>query len=168
MASAPVRRQAVGAFGLVFLLSTAAAPSVGRQTAPAPADAEVVGRVVDPDGSPVAGLDVGIVETDTGVHIFSSPPSYTVDSTTTGLDGGYAGLLPGAYVAGTETDADWIVTASRRPGPGQAAGAESSFEFEVNTAVQEAPPLPFWDVSPTVSIEGYEATVDLPGTAPPG
>ena len=167
MASLHGRWRALAVCGFVLLLSTAAAPVGTKQVSAAAVNARVVGTVVDPDGSPVAGVDMTIVVTDTGFHFFS-PPSSTVADTTTGDDGGYAGTLPDAYVAGTETDADWIVTASRRPRPGETAGPESSFEFEVNTAVQEAPALPYWDETPAVSIDGYQATVEEPGSSPPG
>lgn len=108
-------------------------------------------------------MSVRIVRTDTG---FSFRSDYrVVAETRTGPGGGYEGVLPGACVRGTETDADWIVTASLPAGTGEAAGASSSFEFEVNTAGQEAPPLPLRDVAPEVRLEGWRATVTVPGGA---
>ena len=82
-----------------------------------------------------------------------------------GLTAGTAGSalpLPASYVPGTVTDTDWVVDAGRQPVGRQYAGATSSFEFEVNTQVQAAPPLPLWDAEPAVSLDGWRATVTMP------
>ena len=136
----------------------------------AAADARVAGRVVAADGTPAVGVKVRVVQTDTGVGfpIFSpSGPTRVITETTAGADGRYSSPLPGAYIPGRETDTDWVVTASRPAAAGQVAGPTSSFEFEVNTAVQEAPDLPMWESAPAVSVDGFRASVVLPA-APPG
>ena len=94
------------------------------------------GIVVHQDGSPAAGVPVTVVGyDDAGVTGFLTM-FFTLgfaclvgacggDSTegagaTTGADGGYRGSLPGSYVAGTETDTDWMVTAALPAAEGQA------------------------------------------------
>ena len=106
-----------------------------------------------------------IVKTDTGVF---PGPSRTIAQMTTRADGSYTGSLPGAHIAGTETDADWIITASRPAGRGEVERASSSFELEVNTAVHGAPGLPLWESTPAVGIDGYRVHVPVPGASPAG
>jgi hypothetical protein len=132
-------------------------PATARQVSTT-SDARLVGRVVTADGAPAPDVAMKIVKTDTGVF---PGPSRTIATMKTRADGSYSGSLPGAYVAGTETDADWIITASRPARRGEAEVASSSFELEVNTAVQEAPDLPLWDSTPTVTVDGYRVHVSV-------
>lgn len=174
-------------------------PSAGAQGAPAlppPVDAQVVGVVVDADGSPVGGAPMVVQATDTGSEFgellffpffvaftmgfglvtcitgddicpFTDDEAGIVERIGTDGGGAYVGNLPGAYVAGTETDTDWVVAAELPAVEGQQAGPTSSFEFEVNIAVQEAPPLPLWTEAPQVSVDGWSVSVSAPG-APDG
>ncbi len=87
---------------------------------------------------------------------------------TTGADGRYHGTLPDSYVAGTETDTDWVVTAGLPATGDQAVGPRSTFEFEVNILVQAAPPLPVWEATPSVSVDGWQATASVDSDLPPG
>ncbi len=153
---------------------------------PEPQDAAVEGIVTLEDGSPAAGVDVTVVGHDdagfAGIVAFVFTlglacifDSYTCTGSstegsggTTGADGGYRSTLPGSYVPGTETDTDWVVTASLPATGGQDAGPKSSFEFEVNIDLQAAPPLPLWPRTPTVSVEGWQATVSVDGAPPKG
>jgi hypothetical protein len=153
------RRYAGGMASMMLVLSPAAVF----------ADARVAGRVVASDGTPAAGVKVRVVQTDTGVGfplLNPTGPTRAITETVAGADGRYSSSLPEAYVRGSETDADWIVTASKPAAAGQASGSTSSFEFEVNTAVQEAPDLPLWDSTPAVSLDGYRARVTVPGSPP--
>lgn len=152
------------ASSLVLLVAPSPIPASARQVSTT-SDARVVGRVVTADGAPAPGVPMRIVKTDTGVF---PGPSRTIASLRTGGDGRYSGSLPGAYIVGTETDADWIITASRPAGRGETEGATSSFELEVNTAVQEAPDLPLWESTPAVTIDGYRVHVSVPGGPPAG
>lgn len=153
------RRCAVGTSGFMLALSMAGA------------EAQVTGRVVAADGKPAAGVKVRVVQTDTGIGfplLDPTGPTRVITETTAGADGGYSSPLPGAYVPGRETDTDWVVSASKPAGGGQASGPTSSFEFEVNTAAQQAPDLPLWESTPTVSVDGYRASIVVPGAAPGG
>lgn len=165
------------AFGAVIVTLTLSIPvgPAAASRAPGPGlligsgsagPAQVVGVVVGLDGAPAAGVPITIVETDTGTDAVR--PTRTVATMNSGPDGGYMGELASAYIPGTETDADWIVRASRPAGPGEAAGAISSFEFEVNTAIQEAPDLPLWDSTTVVSVDGYRVEVSVPDVRPSG
>jgi len=136
-------------------------PPAGARVAPAATDARLEGRVVTTAGAPVADAEGAIVQSDTS--LFSSGPSRPIARLTTAGDGAYTGTLPRAYVAGTETDADWIVTATRPAQGGQATGPSSSFEFEVNNAVQAAPDVPLWESVPRVEVNGYEAQISVDG-----
>ncbi len=167
-----------------LLLASAPPAAAGQEAAPAAVDAAVEGIVVHQDGSPAAGVPVTVDGYDdpgvTGflTMFFSLGFACLVgacggDSTegagaTTGADGGYRGSLPGSYVAGTETDTDWTVTAALPAAEGQVRGPSSEFEFEVNIAVQAAPPLPLWEETPTFSVDGWEATVTVDGDPPAG
>jgi hypothetical protein len=150
-------RFTLGASGAVLAFSTA----VGGGAA---GDARVVGRVVREDGSPAAAVQVKVVRTSTGVTFFADKD--VVDGPTTDAAGGYDGKLPDSYVPGSETDTDWVVTASVPPSRGETEGPSSSFEFEVNTAVQEAPPLPLWETRPVVTLDGWYANVSVPRGPP--
>jgi hypothetical protein len=154
-------RHAIATCGLLVALTPAVAA----------ANARVVGRVVGADGKPAAGAKVRVTQTDTGIWIplfAPTGPTRVVTDTVAGADGRYSSPLPDAYVAGTETDTDWIVSASKPAEPGQRSGPVSSLEFEVNTALQEAPDLPLWESTPTISLDGYRATVRLSEQPPQG
>lgn len=164
-----MRLQRPVATGIPVALLVSLAIIVASPTAAGAADALVVGRVVDADGAPVAA-SVQVVAADTGIDIplvAPAGPSRVVQQGSTDAGGGYRAALPGAYVAGTETDTDWIVTASLPASGNQLQGPVSSFEFEVNTATQEAPALPLWTVTPRVSQDGWMLRANIPGT-PPG
>ncbi len=133
---------------------------------PAPVDARVVGTVVRADGSPATGATVTVRVTDTGLVIFGSPEDKAVSTTKTDAAGRYGSVLPKSYVPGMETSDDWFVTASLPAGSGDKAGPRSSFEFEVNTALQEAPPLPIWEAEPAVTVDGLQARVTANGRPP--
>ena len=163
MTTGIVRRAAFGGSSIALLFAPVAPAAAGQTSTTS--DARVVGKVVTADGSPAPGVSMSIVKTDTGIF---PGPSRTVDRFTAGADGGYSGVLPGAYIVGRETDADWIVNASRPARRGQVAGATSSFELEVSTAVQEAPDLPVWEATPAVSVDGYLVDVSVPGAPPSG
>ena len=163
MTTGIVRRAAFGGSSIALFFAPVATVTAGQTSTTR--DARVVGKVVTADGSPAPGVSMDIVKTDTGAF---PGPSRTVDRLTTRADGTYSGTLPGAYIAGTETDADWIITASRPARSGQSAGATSSFELEVNTAVQEAPDLPLWDSAPVLSVDGYRVGVSVPDAPPRG
>ena len=163
MTTGIVRRAAFGGSSIALLFAPVAPATAGQTSTTR--DARVVGKVVSADGAPEPGVSMNIVKTDTGVF---PGPSRTIDRLTTGRDGTYSGVLPGAYIEGRETDADWIVTASRPARGAQAAGPSSSFELEVNTPVQEAPDLPLWDSTPLVSIDGYRVGVSVPAGPPRG
>jgi hypothetical protein len=160
--------------------ASVAVPTVRAQERQEAVSARVVGTVVGIDGRPAAGAPIRVVATDTGFAgmffaLFTLGLACVlpeacggeddVDSTVTDAEGRYEATLPDAYVAGTETDTDWLVTASRPAAPGDAAGPASTFEFEVNTAVQEAPPLPLWEARTNVRVERWRALFDAP--APP-
>jgi hypothetical protein len=163
---------------------------------PKPVDARVVGRVVDGEGAALGEVPVIVRFTDDGagfgdLFLFGAFVAFSggfglaacffpggcplgdtrtegvVANTATAADGGYAATLPQSYVAGHETDTDWVVGAELPPQPGQSAGPTSSFEFEVNIATQEAPPLPLWTVAPEVEVRGWAVVVDG-GGAPRG
>ncbi|MEA2826214.1 MAG: hypothetical protein QOG43_653 [Actinomycetota bacterium] len=177
---------AASAAVLAFLLPFVAAPPAParQETTPPAADAAVEGIVVHQDGSPAAGVPVTVEGyDDPGLAgfltlffslgfacLFDACGGQSTDGAgaTTGADGGYRGSLPGSYVAGTETDTDWTVTAALPPAEGQVRGPSSEFEFEVNIAVQAAPPLPLWEETPTFSVDGWEATVSVDGDPPAG
>jgi hypothetical protein len=161
---------------------TAAAPTT---TEPPPrVDGSVRGEVIGGDGKPAAGRTVTVVRTDTGspgdgalTALFtfglacvvdadscSSAPR-VVDSSVTDGSGTYEATLPGAYQPGYETDDDWVVTTTRPAAPGQRTAAVSSFEFEVNAPVQEAPALPLWDAAPTIRPTGQ--VLEIRSDGPP-
>jgi hypothetical protein len=184
-------RSLVGAVALLLLVLSATACSTPERTtaepsastqpgettvataAPVRADATLTGTVVGPDGKPLGGVPVDVVETDTGsisgsaltavftlgLSCIADPVSCDsngrqVDSTTTAADGTYSLTLPKAYLAGYETDEDWVVRAGLSPSGDQVTGPSSSFELEVDTAVQASPRLPVWADAPTVHAEG--------------
>ncbi len=165
-------------------------------TRPEPVDARVVGRVVDGKGAALGEVPVIVRFVDDGaglgsLFLFGAFVAFSgglglatcffpggcplgdtrsegvVANTATAADGAYAATLPQSYVAGHETDTDWIVGAELPPQPGQSAGPTSSFEFEVNIATQEAPPLPLWTDAPKVEVRGWAIVVDGAG-APRG
>jgi hypothetical protein len=155
----------------------AAAPST---TVPAAADASLVGRVLGQDGKPVADLSISVVRTDTGSSIgkallgaftlglsclaeaTSCGGAKVVDSAVTGADGRYELTLPDAYVAGYETDDDWIVSIGRPAAGAEVGGPSSSYELEVSAAVQEAPDLVLWDAAPSITAEHGQLSVAVP------
>ncbi|MFN2504921.1 MAG: hypothetical protein ABR540_11980 [Acidimicrobiales bacterium] len=51
---------------------------------------------------------------------------YDVADTTTDAGGRYRGVLPRSYVPGTETDTDWVVTATLPASEGELVGPSSS------------------------------------------
>ena len=197
MTSHPPRRlRWAGATALAAILL----PFIGAGPAPARADsraqqpagrqdAVVEGVVLHHDGSPAEGVPVEVAGYDDAgfggaiVAIFSLGIACIADSAScvgtateggaanTAADGSYRGTLPDSYVPGTETDTDWVVTASLPRGEGQVEGPRSAFEFEVNIAVQAAPPLALWEEAPTVSLDGWRATASVgsppAGTGPP-
>ncbi len=187
MALLPVRtpRRAAAA-ALVALVLLAPSPADARQPQTPAQDAAVEGVVTHQDGSPAEGVPVRVVGYDDpglvgaltlvfslGLACIADFSICGGDSTggtgaTTGADGGYHGSLPGSYVAGTETDTDWTVTATLPPAAGQVRGPSSAFEFEVNIALQAAPPLPLWEQTPSFSVDGWEATVSVDGRPPAG
>jgi hypothetical protein len=161
----------------------------GRDQPAGRQDAVVEGVVRHPDGSPAEGVAVEVVGYDDAglagalVAVFSLGLACIADSAScvgtstdgggrrTAADGSYRGSLPDSYVPGTETDTDWVVTASLPKKEGQVEGPRSAFEFEVNIAVQAAPPLALWEETPSVSLDGWRATVSVgappEGTNPP-
>jgi hypothetical protein len=163
-------RRAIGRSSFILMLFPAA--FLGDSSSMAAADASVAGRVVAAGGTPAAGVNVRVVQTDTSsfqLPLFAPRgPTREITQTVAGADGRYSSRLPGAYVAGSETDADWIVSATKPAAAGQTAGPTSSFEFEVNTAVQEAPDLPLWESTPRVSVDGYRADIAVPPDLPSG
>jgi hypothetical protein len=163
-------------FAAMLMVPMLAVPTVAfasSGTSPEARDATVVGRIVDTTAAPMAGVAVTVERTDTGTGLLNSgsPTSAEVTvvaRTKTGPDGTYRATLPKSYVPGRETNADWWVRATVPALPGSRKGATSYFEFEVNTAVQEAPDLPLWDAVPKVTVEGYRVDVSLPAPLPPG
>jgi hypothetical protein len=161
-------------------LALTAAPARGQEPPPAE-DAQVVGTVVGGDGKPAAGIPVDIdydIDNPFGpaamlftlgfgclVPGLCSGTSNEAGDVTTDGNGRYQGPLPGSYVAGTETDTDWHVTAGRPPRGQQLAGPTSTYEFEVNIKVQEAPPLSLWEAEPQVTVDRWRATATV--AAPP-
>lgn len=144
-------------------------------------DATLTGRILGPDGAPLAGAAVTVVEKGStrgldaalaavftlGIACVADPPTCdagerVVDAATTDADGRYALTLPHAYLPGYETDEDWVLSVGRAPADGERTGPSSSFELEVNTAVQEAPDLALWDGSPSLVVEGSQARVRMP------
>ena len=183
------------AAGLVaFALLVAATPSATAAPIPAPArqqpvgrqDATVEGVVVHADESPAEGVSVSVVGYDNagfagivttlfslGLACFADRVVCLGESTeggamTTGADGRYHGTLPDSYVAGKETDTDWVVTVGLPASGDQAVGPRSTFEFEVNILVQAAPPLPVWEATPSVSVDGWQATASVDSDLPAG
>ena len=135
-------------------------------------DAHLSGTVVHPDGSAAAGVPLTVTRLATNgekvgdflTALFTGglaclPDSgdlcaandQVVDQPTTGADGSYATRLSRAYVAGFQTDADWLVSATAPGDAGEASGPSSSYEMEVNTAAPVAPALPLWDAAPTIT-----------------
>ncbi len=179
------RRAAAAVVVLALALLLLAPPPAEARRQPAAQDAAVEGIVTHQDGSPAEGVPVEVVGYDDPglvgalTLVFSLGLACIVDSVcggestggagaTTGADGGYHGTLPGSYIAGTETDTDWTVTASLPPTAGEVRGPSSAFEFEVNIALQAAPPLPLWEQTPTFSVDGWQATVAVDGEPPAG
>jgi hypothetical protein len=158
----------------------------GRQQPVGRQDATVEGVVVHRDGSPAAGVNVSVTGYDNAgfaglvatlftlglacvaEHDLCLSDSTEGGTTTTGADGRYSDSLPDSYVAGTETDTDWVVTAGLPATGDQVVGPRSTFEFEVNIQVEAAPPLPLWEATPSVSVDGWEATASVDGDPPPG
>ena len=138
------RRRAAGASSIMLLMSPAAVFSVTA------ADAQVAGRVVAGDGTPAAGVTVRVVQTDTGVELpLFNPtgPTRMITETLAGADGRYSSPLPGAYVPGRETDADWIVSASKPAAAGHADvrvthGEGRTIYHQRVTSATVAPALP--------------------------
>ena len=187
-------RPPIAAGLLAVVLLTAATPIATAAPAHAPArqqpvgrqDATVEGVVVHADGSPAEGVSVSVVGYDNagfagivttlfslGLACFADRVVCLGESTeggamTTGADGRYHGTLPDSYVAGKETDTDWVVTAGLPASGDQAVGPRSTFEFEVNILVQAAPPLPVWEATPSVSVDGWQASASVDGDLPPG
>ena len=144
-------------------------------------DATLTGRVVGPDGSPLAGAPVTVVEGRSGfgldaaltaiftlgIACVASPTACDLggrvaDAGTTDAEGRYELTLPGAHLPGFETDEDWVLQVGRAPVAGELTGPSSSFELEVNTAVHEAPDLAVWDGTPTVTTVGDLLRIALP------
>lgn len=176
------RRCVVGIVGAA-LLAACSSPAGGQEDRSERVDATVTGVVVGADGAPMAGVEVVVTETDTGIGtgpvigLFTlgvgclaglcGSGSSTVDRTTTAADGSYEATLPRAYRAGTETDEDWVVSVSLPATGDQRSGPASAFEFEANIQLQEAPPLPLWTRDPQVSVDGWAVSIDV-GAVPPG
>lgn len=135
-------------------------------------DADLTGTVVHPDGSAAGGVPMTVTRlATTGEKVgdfltalftgglacipdrgdLCTANDEVVDQPTTGADGSYATRLSRAYVAGYQTDADWLVAATGPAATGEASGPSSSYEMEVNTAAPVAPALPLWDEAPAVS-----------------
>ncbi|MEA2972307.1 MAG: hypothetical protein QOG82_765 [Actinomycetota bacterium] len=190
-----IRRNLHIAAGLLALLIlTAATPSANAAAAPVSArqqpvgrqDATVEGVAVHADGSPAEGVSVSVVGYDNagfagivttlfslGLACFADRVVCLGESTeggamTTGADGRYHGTLPDSFVAGTETDTDWVVTAGLPATGDQAVGPRSTFEFEVNILIQAAAPLPVWEATPSVSVDGWQATASVDSDLPAG
>ncbi|HJR24430.1 MAG TPA: discoidin domain-containing protein [Acidimicrobiales bacterium] len=153
-------------------------------TLPPRADAALRGRVVDVEGRPRAGVPITVVRTDTGIRLDDALAGLftlglacvadavtcggedVVDHATTDADGRYELTLPGAYLAGYETDEDWIASVGLPAAPGQAAGPVSTYELEVSAAVQDAPDLVLWDVVPEVRDARGQLTIAVPPLPP--
>jgi hypothetical protein len=144
-------------------------------------DATLTGRILGPDGAPLAGAAVTVVESRSslglddalaavftlGIACISSAldcsgDDRVVDSGTTDGEGRYSLTLPDAYLPGFETDEDWVLQVGRAPVAGELTGPSSSYELEVNTEVQEAPDLALWDGTPMVTATGGLLEVAVP------
>jgi hypothetical protein len=173
---------------LVIALVPMPAEAQTDDTRPPAVDARVVGQVVDDAGRAVAGAPIVVRATDSGSGLgdllfFGAFTLFTgglglftclladgcplvvgEDGVTaiTRADGAgnYTATLPRSYVAGRETDTDWVIGAELDPRAGEVAGPSSSFEFEVNIQTQEAPPLPLWTTTPVVTVDGWFVRVD--------
>ncbi|MDQ2650135.1 MAG: hypothetical protein M3Z03_11350 [Actinomycetota bacterium] len=184
MTSVPLRRRSGTAALLAAALLASSPHAVAQDDRPRAVDATVAGIVVGADGQPLDSVPITVTETDTGIGtgpviglftlgvgclagLCSDDTRGTVDRTTTAADGSYRATLPDAYVAGTETDADWVVRASLPASGNQRSGPTSAFEFETNIQLQAAPPLPIWSRDPQVSVDGWGVSIDV-GSTPPG
>jgi hypothetical protein len=162
-------------------------PGSPSTTTGARADAALTGTVVGPDGQPLAGVPVSVVKTNTGLRVgdalvatftfglacIADPATcqtgqHQVDSTSTRADGTFRATLPQAYLKGYETNEDWVAQAGMPPAQGQVTGPSSSFELEVDTAVQEAPPLPLWTAPPILGPPDGRLSVTVPPTQASG
>jgi len=151
----------------LLVLAASAGPVAGAAARAEAVDAEVVGLVVAADGTPLPDVEVVVESTDTGTGCFLCFNSdETVAETKTGGDGSYSATLPDTYVAGHETDTDWVVHAILPTRPGQLDEAHSTMEFEVNIKVQEAPPLPVWATDPIVTVDGWVVSIDASSAMP--
>jgi hypothetical protein len=150
---------------------SAAPPTTDAQGNAVYADAHVTGALTHTDRSPANGVPVVVIAgKTTGEHVggflalmFTGgiacvanddvcfPKDATVASVTTAADGTYTATLPGAYLQGYETNTDWTAVAHLAATGDQAAGPVSSFEFQVNTPVQAAPPLALWEAAPVIT-----------------
>ncbi len=144
-------------------------------------DSRVTGVITGADGADRPDVAVDVIATDTGSNIEGFfavvftlglacipdgcvPGSSSIGQMITGPDGAYDFVLPEGYLAGYETDTDWIVTATLPAAEGQRLGPVSSFEFEANAAVQQAPPLPLWEQAPAVTGDGVLLSVAVAPT----
>jgi hypothetical protein len=151
------------------------------------ADAALTGTVVGPDGKPLGNVPISVIKTNTGFRVgdalvatltfglacIADPATcqsgqHQVDSTSTQADGTFRATLPKAYLKGYETNEDWVVQAGMPPAQGQVTGASSSFELEVDTAVQAAPPLPLWTAPPVLGLPDGVLSVTVPPTEASG
>jgi hypothetical protein len=192
-------RSGLGVFGMLAAAAIVVACSTPERTSRPPAqqgggagdpevstslppseDAALVGRVLGNDGTPLTGIPVTVVRTDTGSRVDDllagaftlglacladgarCGGEQVVDSAVTDADGRYDLTLPDAHLPGYETDDDWIVSVALPARPGELAGPVGTYELEVSTAVQEAPALVLWDVTPQVLRTGGQLRVDLP------
>jgi hypothetical protein len=136
--------------------------------------------VIGPDGQALGGVPVSVVKTNTGFRVgdaltavftfglacIADPDScdsrsHQVDSTSTRADGTFTATLPNAYLAGFETNEDWVAQVGLAPRQGEVTGPSSSFELEVNTSLQEAPPLPLWTTAPVLRPKRGVLAVDV-------
>ena len=144
-------------------------------------DATLIGRILGPDGSPLAGAPVTVIESRSGfgldaalaaiftlgIACVASPTvcdtgDRVIDSATTDADGRYELTLPEAYLPGFETDEDWVLQVGRAPVAGELTGPSSSYELEVNTRVHEAPDLVVWDGTPAITDAGGLLRIAIP------
>ena len=157
------------------MLSTLTPASAQQQpppTAPQREDVRLVGRLLRPDGSPLANHPVvvdAVSSGDLGTALFAFFGTFGlacfadafVDPSTnvcipeggrvtrhagrTDGQGRYSILLPSAHYVGQESNTDFHLRVAMPPAAGQTSGPAAEYELEVIDAVQEAPDMRLWD-----------------------
>jgi hypothetical protein len=171
--------------------ATTAAPVAAQQqpppTAPPREDVRLVGRLLRPDGAPLAQHPIVVDAVSSGdlgsalfaffgtfglaciADAFVDPSSnvcipeggrVTRYSGRTDSAGRYSILLPSAHYVGQESNTDFYLRVAMPPRQGQRSGPAAEYELEVIDPVQEAPDMRLWDSNLRITPSGGRARVD--------